>query len=112
MGAQQSRSSGSAGSDGCPCFVLSPPFKVDKENDLLGSPIPDTPRVPQDRRSSKYIGLEKELEASKRDLKSSNKRIKTRDTLDIAESQNQAQIHEGSVRELRFFCFGHAQCCD
>jgi hypothetical protein len=98
MGAQQSHISGSTGSDSCPCFVLSPPFKIDNDNDLLGSPIPDTPRVPQDRRSSKYIGLEKEVVASKRDLKSKNKRIKTRDTLDIAESQNQAQIHEGSVR--------------
>jgi hypothetical protein len=99
MGAQQSRASSSTGSGGFPCFVLSPPFKSDKDNDLLGSPIPDTPRVPQNRRSSKYIGLEKEVVASQRDLKSKYESRKPKDTLEMAESQNLAQIHEGSVRE-------------
>jgi len=91
MGAQQSTTRGGGG---CPCFVLSPPFKSGG-HDPLGSPVPDTPRVPKDRRFSKYKGLEKEVVNNQR--KTKDKKV-TKDTLDVAESEFQAQIHEGPVR--------------
>jgi hypothetical protein len=99
MGAQQS----TAAQGGCPCFAFSSPLQKgsDGGNDLLGSPIPDTPRNGAGgRRSSKYIGLEKEVvSGKKKKASSSTSTSKTpKDTLDMAESQYLAQIHEGPVR--------------
>ena len=134
-----------------PCFFFQSPFKGKNSNDLLGSPVPDTPMAHRKQRekalrselsqnrnsnnpifSSRYNGLEKEdttnnnnnnngLLGKKQSSSSSQKQQKkkhgknnnnnnnnngfvAKDTLDMAESQFYAEIHEGPVRTL--FC-----CC-
>ena len=95
MGASQSSST-----QGCPCFAPSPFATKNNDDDLLGSPIPDTPA----RRSSKYHGLEKEVVPKKQKHSTAakatgnSKHNKPKDTLDMRESEYLAQIHEGSVR--------------
>ena len=90
MGAQQS--SGSNDDDCRPCFAFPSVFRRrDNSNDLLGSPLPDTPVSRRKRRefSSRYDGLEKEVSAFSQ-------------TAFYALNTNGSQaadVHEGLVRD-------------
>ena len=85
MGARQSSNTVEDADNNChPCFGISAPLnRINKSNDLLGSPVPDTPVRKKREFSSRYDGLEKEVVATK---------LKSKIT--------SADVHEGSVRDL------------
>ena len=96
---KRSESDASSNQDCVPCFLFRSPFR---SNDPIGSPMPETP-VQQRKRhqaikkaltgdqrnapafSSKYMGLEKEVDVSKSNIEDQD-------------NECRAEVHEGKVR--------------